>query len=209
MAGDVYCMSEKGRKKIIICISGMTGCGKSTVAKRLAEKYGLKYYSGGEALKSLAAEAGYNPTDKGWWETEEGMRFLKERMQNSSFDRKVDEKLLKWAEEGNVVLDSWTMPWLLKKGFKIWLEASEEVRAKRLAGRDGLTVNEALKILKEKDEKTKTIYKKLYGFLLGEDLSPFDMILDVNKLNSEEVFQNLSLVIDKLIMKEAKRPDAR
>jgi cytidylate kinase len=194
-------MIEKGRKKIIICISGMTGCGKSTVAKRLAEKYGLKYYSGGEALKSLAAEAGYNPTDKGWWETEEGMRFLRERMQNSSFDRKVDEKLLKWAEEGNVVLDSWTMPWLLKKGFKIWLEASEEVRAKRLAGRDGLTVNEALKILKEKDENTKTIYKKLYGFLLGEDLSPFDMILDVNKLNSEEVFQSITMVIDKLFKK--------
>jgi len=194
-------MIEKGRKKIIICISGMTGCGKSTVAKRLAEKYGLKYYSGGEALKSLAAEAGYNPTDKGWWETEEGMRFLRERMQNSSFDRKVDEKLLKWAEEGNVVLDSWTMPWLLKKGFKIWLEASEEVRAKRLAGRDGLTVNEALKILKEKDENTKTIYKKLYGFLLGADLSPFDMILDVNKLNSEEVFQSITMVIDKLFKK--------
>lgn len=176
----------------------MTGCGKSTVAKKLAEKYGLKYYSGGDALKALAVQAGYNPSKMGWWETEEGMRFLNERMQNPSFDRKVDEKLLEWAKEGGVVLDSWTMPWLLKlKSFKIWLEASEEVRAKRLAGRDGLTIDEALKTLKEKDGKTKAIYKKLYGFLLGEDLSPFDMILDVNKLSSEEVFQTISLVIDK------------
>ncbi|MEM2917836.1 MAG: cytidylate kinase family protein [Candidatus Bathyarchaeia archaeon] len=190
-------MSEK-RRKLIICISGMTGCGKSTVAKKLAEKYGLKYYSGGDALKALAVQAGYNPSKMGWWETEEGMRFLNERMQNPSFDRKVDEKLLEWAKEGGVVLDSWTMPWLLKlKSFKIWLEASEEVRAKRLAGRDGLTIDEALKTLKEKDGKTKAIYKKLYGFLLGEDLSPFDMILDVNKLSSEEVFQTISLVIDK------------
>ncbi|MEM3011327.1 MAG: cytidylate kinase family protein [Candidatus Bathyarchaeia archaeon] len=191
-------MSEK-RRKLIICISGMTGCGKSTVAKKLAEKYGLKYYSGGDALKALAVQAGYNPSKMGWWETEEGMRFLNERMQNPSFDRKVDEKLLEWAKEGGVVLDSWTMPWLLKlKSFKIWLEASEEVRAKRLAGRDGLTIDEALKTLKEKDGKTKAIYKKLYGFLLGEDLSPFDMILDVNKLSSEEVFQTISLVIDKI-----------
>lgn len=190
-------MSEK-RRKLIICISGMTGCGKSTVAKKLAEKYGLKYYSGGDALKALSVQAGYNPSKMGWWETEEGMRFLNERMQNPSFDRKVDEKLLEWAKEGGVVLDSWTMPWLLKlKSFKIWLEASEEVRAKRLAGRDGLTIDEALKTLKEKDGKTKAIYKKLYGFLLGEDLSPFDMILDVNKLSSEEVFQTISLVIDK------------
>lgn len=191
-------MSEK-RRKLIICISGMTGCGKSTVAKKLAEKYGLKYYSGGDALKALAVQAGYNPSKMGWWETEEGMRFLNERMQNPSFDRKVDEKLLEWAKEGGVVLDSWTMPWLLKlKSFKIWLEASEEVRAKRLAGRDGLTIDEALKTLKEKDGKTKAIYKKLYGFLLGEDLSPFDMILDVNTLSSVEVFQAISIVIDKI-----------
>lgn len=196
-------MKRERKKKIIICISGMTGCGKSTVAKKLAEKYGLKYYSGGDALKALAAQAGYNPSQKGWWETEEGICFLNERIQNPSFDKAVDKKLLEWAKEGNVVLDSWTMPWLLKqKSFKIWLDASEEVRAKRLAGRDGLTIEEALKTLNEKDGKTKAIYEKLYGFLLGEDLSPFDMILDVNKLSSEEVFHTLSVVLDKLFTKE-------
>ncbi|MEM2561596.1 MAG: AAA family ATPase, partial [Candidatus Bathyarchaeia archaeon] len=32
----------------------MAGSGKSTQAKRIAEQYNLKYYSGGEALKQLA-----------------------------------------------------------------------------------------------------------------------------------------------------------
>ncbi len=185
------------KKNIVLCVSGMAGCGKSTVAKRIAEKYNLRYFSGGDALKALAVEAGYKPMDRGWWEGEEGMKFLKKRAQDSSFDRKVDEKLLEWAKQGNVVLDSWTMPWLLKEGFKIWLEATPEERARRIAKRDRISIEKALAALKEKDAKTKAIYKELYGFDLGEDYSPFDLVLDVSLLSSEEVFRTLSLVIDK------------
>ncbi len=185
------------KKNIVLCVSGMAGCGKSTAAKRLAEKYHLRYFSGGDALKALAVETGYRPMDRGWWESEEGMRFLKKRAQDSSFDRKVDEKLLEWGKQGNVVLDSWTMPWLLKEGFKIWLEATPEERARRIAKRDRISIDKALAALREKDAKTKAIYKELYGFDLGEDYSPFDLVLDVSLLSSEEVLRTLSLIIDK------------
>jgi len=181
----------------------MTGCGKSTVAKRLAEKHGLKYFSGGNALKALAIEEGYKPIEIGWWETGEGRRFLQQRMKDPKFDKKVDEKLLELAKQGNVVLDSWTMPWLLKKGFKIWLEASPQVRARRLAGRDGIKVGEALKILKEKDKRTQTIYKDLYGFDLRNDFSPFNLILDTNELDVEEVFHAICLVVDRLVFEKS------
>ena len=40
-------MKSATEKKIVICISGMAGTGKSTLSKKLAEKYKLKYYSGG------------------------------------------------------------------------------------------------------------------------------------------------------------------
>ncbi len=189
---------QNSKKKMILCVCGMAGCGKSTAAKKIARKYKMRYFSGGDALKALALESKRPSAKKGWWESKEGMKFLKKRMQDYSFDKKVDRKLLEWAREGNVVLDSWTMPWLLKGGFKIWLEASPEERAKRIAQRDGITHEEALTALKEKDSKTKEIFAKLYGFNLGEDFSPFDMILDVNQLEPEEVFQTLSLVISNL-----------
>jgi cytidylate kinase len=191
---------QRLKKKIVICIAGLTGCGKSTLAKRLAERYGLKYLSGGTALKELAIKMGYKPCERGWWETEEGMKFLEHRLKDPQFDRQVDEQLLKWAKNGNVVLDSWTMPWLLKGGFKIWLEASPEVRARRLAKRDNISLKEAIKAVKEKDERTRNIYADLYGFKLGEDYSPFDLILDANHLDAEEVFQTLCLVIDRLVL---------
>lgn len=188
-------------RKIIICISGLAGSGKSTAAKRIAEHYGLRYCSGGDALKAVATEMGYNISQRGWWETEDGMRFLEERLRNLDIDRKVDEKMMECAEKGNVVLDSWTMPWLLKDCFKIWLDASEEVRARRIAERDGISFEEALKRMREREARTKEIYSKLYGFRLGEDLKPFHVILDVNNLNQEEVFRALCLIIDSFIFK--------
>lgn len=184
---------------MIICVCGMAGSGKSTLAKKLAEKYGLKYYSGGDALKALALEKGHKPAEQGWWESKEGLSFLEKREKNPEFDKAVDQKLLEIAKEGNAVLDSWTMPWLLEEGFKIWLEASPRKRAERVAKRDNMTVKEALNALRRKEEKTKVIYRKLYGFQLGKDFAPFHLILDTDNLSAEEVFQVLSMVLDKLI----------
>jgi len=188
-------------KKIIICISGLPGCGKSTVAKKLAQKYKLRYISGGDALKELAVEAGFKPSGEDWWETEEGRRFLNKRMEDPNFDRKVDEKLIEIAKEGNVILDSWTMPWLLDEGFKIWLDASLEVRAARAAKRDKIDFGEAKKLIREREKKTREIYSKLYGFNLGEDFSPFHIILDTDKLDANEVFKTLCMVIDSMVLK--------
>jgi len=191
---------EQTKEPVILCICGMTGSGKSTLAKKLSEKYGLKYCSGGDALKALAIEEGYKPLEYGWWESEEGVRFLEKRGKDPKFDKAVDKKLLELTQQGNVILDSWTMPWLLKKGFKIWLEASPERRAKRIAKRDGISVKEALRAIGNKEKRTKVIYKRLYGFSLGEDFAPFHLILDTDNLKAEGVFQALCMVINNIVL---------
>ena len=192
-------MAKNSDKKIVICISGMAGTGKSTLAKRLARKYRLHYYSGGDALKDLAAAEGCNVSVQGWWETSEGLHFLERRRNDSKFDKAVDNKLLEYAKQGNVLLDSWTMPWLLNKGFKIWLSASLEKRAERIVKRDKISPKEAIDVLREKEGNTRTIYKKLYGFTLGEDFEPFHFILDTDNLNANEVYHVLCDVIDNLV----------
>jgi cytidylate kinase len=189
------------KTKIVVCISGMAGTGKSTLSKKLAKKYSLRYYSGGDALKALAADEGYDSSSRGWWESAEGLRFLEKREKNFEFDKAVDDKLLEYAQQGRVLLDSWTMPWLLKTGFKIWLVASVEKRAERIAKRDRMPIKEALQVLKEKEARTKAIYKKLYGFTLGEDFEPFNLVLDTDNLNAGEVFQVLCRVMDDVVLK--------
>jgi len=192
---DKYCVG----KRIVVCISGMAGTGKSTLSRKLAQKYKLRHYSGGDALKELAAEEGYNISGTGWWESSEGLSFLEKRGKDEKFDKTVDDRLLEYASQGDVLLDSWTMPWLLPYGFKIWLSASVDKRAERIVKRDRITFKEALDIMKERESKTKTIYQKLYGFALGEDFEPFHIVMDTDNLNADEVFRVLCRVLDNMV----------
>lgn len=192
--------NEEEAKNIVICVSGMAGTGKSTLSKKLAKKYDLGYYSGGDALKDLAKEAGYDVFNEGWWENPIGLKFLGTREKDPKFDKAVDAKLVEYAKKGNVLLDSWTMPWLLKTGFKIWLQASLEKRAERVAKRDNMSVKQAFEVLKEKEGKTRAIYKDLYGFVLGEDLAPFDFVLDTDNLSADEVFEVLCQIVEKMVL---------
>ena len=176
--------------KIIVCISGLAATGKSTLGRRLASELGLRYLSGGDALKALAVEMGYRPGGEDWWETPEGLRFLEARMRDSSFDRRVDEKLLEMAREGDVVVDSWVLPWLLKDGesYNIWLSASEEARARRMAKRARISTKKALEILRRRDKESIEIYRKLYGIELGKDFTPFHLVIDTTELTTEQVY---------------------
>jgi cytidylate kinase len=186
---------------VVICVCGMAGSGKSTLARRLARMYGLRYCSGGDALKALAVDEGYRNVERGWWESAEGMRFLERRGADPEFDRAIDRRLLRSAAEGSVVLDSWTMPWLFDGGFKIWLEASFVRRAERVAGRDGVAVGEASEALRRKEGRTREIYRRLYGFSLGEDFGPFDLVLDTDLLDAGEVFSVLCAVMDNCVLR--------
>jgi cytidylate kinase len=195
---------RKAEEPWVICVCGMAGSGKSTLAKRLAEKYRLKYYSGGDALKALAIDEGYKRVDRGWWESREGMRFLEKRNKDGKFDETVDQRLLELTCQGNVVLDSWTMPWLVRNGFKIWLEASARKRAERIERRDGMTKKEALRALRNKEKQTKVIYERIYGFELGKDFETFNLILDTDSLEAEEVFETLCAVLDNVLFHDNK-----
>ena len=92
-----------GSQKIVICVAGLTACGKSTAARRLAERFRLKYVSGGTALKELALKLGYKAKERGWWESAEGMRFLEQRAHDPRFDKQIDADLLEHAAQGAAI----------------------------------------------------------------------------------------------------------
>jgi len=177
-------------KRPTICISGLAATGKSTVAKALAKSLKLRYFSGGDALKLVARERGYSPGGKGWWETKEGLAFLGERSRDLELDRLVDVKIVEMCERGGVVVDSWVAPWLSKTPcFSVWLKASERARAARMAGRSRMGLERASKILKKRDRESMSIYRRLYGIRLGEDFSPFHLIVDTTNLSARQVFR--------------------
>ena len=172
--------------------------GKTTIAKGIAEEFGLTHLSGGDILKEIAEEEGFKTGGDDWWDTQEGMNFLSQRQENSEFDKKVDEKLKKHFLDGNVVITSYTLPWLVEGGVKIWLEGSKENSAQRMTTRDNLSKDSALEIVQKRYQENKKIYKALYGFEFGEDLSVFDKVIETDGLNASQVLDIAKTVVRKL-----------
>lgn len=186
---------------MLIIVSGFAGSGKSTLSELLGKKLGLKVVHASHLLKELQSKSvkeldlENTQAGTGFWESAEGKKLLEKREKDFSLDKKLDKLLLEIAEQGNVVLDSWTMPWLCKKGFKIWLETSAKERAKRVSRRDKLDEKEVFEKILERDKKTAGIYKKIYGFEIGKDFKPFDLVIEADKLNEKQV---LDAVLEKL-----------
>ena len=172
-----------------IIISGPPAIGKTTIAKGLAKEFSIEYLSGGDILKELAEEQGFQTKGDDWWDTEEGINFLDQRKKNPEFDKNVDSKLKELFSKGGIVVTSYTLPWLVDGGIKIWLDGSKENSALRMTARDNSSKNEALEIVQKRYNENKIIYKELYGFEFGEDLSVFDKIIETDDLNVEQVME--------------------
>ena len=180
-----------------IIISGPPAIGKTTIANGLAKEFDVESLSGGDILKKLASEQGFKTEGDDWWDTQEGINFLDQRKKNSEFDKNVDNKLKELISQGGIVVTSYTLPWLVEGGVKIWLDGSKENSALRMTTRDNSSKDEALEIVQKRYNENKIIYKELYGFEFGDDLSVFDKIIETDDLNVEQVLEIAKLTVRK------------
>jgi len=185
------------KSTIKLIISGLPAVGKTTLAKSIAEKFGVKHYGGGDALKLVAIDEGYEPIGDDWWDKEDGMKFTEQRKNDPFFDEKVDKQLMKIISQGNAVITSYTLPWICDDGVKIWLNGSLENRAERMISRDNITIEEALKITNLRDSKNKELYKTIYDFDLS-DLSVFDFVMNTDLLSKEDLKKVVFKILEHL-----------
>ena len=167
----------------------MPSVGKSTLANKLSLELRLKSIGGGDALKEIASKRGISTDGADWWDTKSGMEFLAERFKDHSLDRQVDDLLLEKAKQGNVVITSYTLPWLAKGCYKIWLKSTEKVRSERMSKRDNIAPNIALDIVHKREEENGRLYRELYNIDFGADLSVLDLVVITALLNEGEVFE--------------------
>lgn len=192
-------MKNQNRTKLGIVIAGLPAVGKTTIAQELANEFNFNLYNGGDILKMLASEKGYETSGNDWWDTIEAKRFMSERRSNPLFDKEVDQKLIELVKNGNVVITSYTLPWLAPQSLKFWLRGSLSNRAKRMANRDNIAVDAAVEIIQERDNENTGIYRKLYGIEFGLDLSVFDFILNTDLLCLESLIEISKSIIRKIV----------
>ena len=146
-----------------ITISGLPGCGSTTLLTMLKEALqyeGWKGFSGGEFMRAYAAEKGLFSAD--------AKHHHDSRHYEDDFDRQVDMGMReKLRTEHNWIIESWLSGFMaqgVKGTYKILMTCSDEaVRIDRVVNRDGVTVDEAKQNMHDRYVANLTKWSRMYG----------------------------------------------
>lgn len=168
---------------MLITISGVPGSGKTTVAKLLAERLGLPHVYAGDLYRREAKRRGL---------TLEAFNLLCER--DHSIDRQLDADMAERARQGNVVLEGRLAGYLAADNrldaLKVWLDASDEVRARRVAAREGTDWQAVLEENRARHGSDSSRYKTIYGYDLS-DTGVYDLVLSTDDRTPEALVEEL------------------
>lgn len=173
---------------LVVAISGTPGSGKTTYAKFLAERYALRYISGGALFREIAQQRGRDLIE-----------FHRVAEKEEDVDVIIDERSLREALKGGVVVEGHLAVWILRNiaHVKIIFDAPLEVRAKRIAFRDSKSLNEALDELVTREESNRERAQRYYGIDI-HDYSVADLVINTGLLNEESIKSILINFFDKL-----------
>ncbi len=162
---------------MIIAVWGFTGSGKNTLGELIAKELGYKLVN--PTFKDLAAKEGI-PL----------MEFQQKASRDHNIDKKFDELLKEEVKRsgGKCVVTTWLGPWMTNADIRIKINVPAGVRAKRIARRDGMAIEEARKHVEERDNQNIRRYKEVYGIDITDD-SIFDLQLDGEKNTPDELLR--------------------
>lgn len=180
---------------LVITVGGLHGTGKSTYAKLLAEDLELRHVSAGDLFREVAKEKKM---------TLDEMNKITDK--NPEIDNRIDQRIKEEATKGNILIDGQLAAWMAgdKTVLKILLIAPKEVRLKRIANRDGISLEEAEKRTFYREQIEKERYKRYYGIDVS-DPSIYDLIIDTNLYPFDEMKKIIKKIVGDYIKEITKR----
>lgn len=169
---------------MILAIGGPPGSGKTTVAEHISRNNGYALVSAGAMFRKMAKDRRMT--------LEEFGRFATEHPEvDRGLDARVVAEVLRLeATAKNVVVEGRLAAQMLaRKGadaYKVWIDAPIDVRAERIAGRDGVSFRDARRAISERERLEKSRYKKFYEIDL-RDTAGFDLVIDSGDRSPDEI----------------------
>src|SRR5579884_1229690 len=111
-----------------VLLSGLSGTGSTTAAKRIAADLELRYVYGGAIFRTLARERGISLEELAEWYEK-----------NPEAEREIDRRLINAGMEENVLVESRTIGWLFPRevpACRIWLTCELSERLDRVERRE-------------------------------------------------------------------------
>ncbi len=167
-----------------ITISGPPGSGKTTVARLLANKLNYPVICGGDIFRSMARERGMDLIE-----------FSKYAERHWEIDREVDSRIVEMARKmEDAVIDSRLSGWLMHlngiPAYKVYVDASLDVRVQRIWKREGGDLKQLKERIKLREDSEKKRYLEIYGINF-EDLSIYDLVIKSDTLTPDEVVNEI------------------
>ncbi len=164
-----------------ITLGGPPGGGKSTAGRALALRFGLTYVSAGEFFRAEGRARGLT--------VEEYSRYAQA---HPEVDEALDRRVQEFARPGYLLDGRIQGPLARRRGLEVYgfiVTARPDVRAARVARRDGLGLEEAARRIAEREASELERYRRLYGIDLRSETG--ETTVDSSDLTPAEVVDAL------------------
>ncbi|MCL4329815.1 MAG: cytidylate kinase family protein [Candidatus Thermoplasmatota archaeon] len=162
-----------------ITLSGPIGSGKTTVGRIVAEKLEIPFVSGGMIFRENARKRNMSVE-----------QFVILAESDPEIDRMQDQEMLRMLRgDGQLVLESRLAGWLAYtndiKAYKVFVDASPDIRVSRIAERFQGSMEQARINLEVRDTSDLKRYRDYYGIDYRYP-GYYDLIIDSSNLSPEE-----------------------
>ena len=168
---------------MLITISGLPGSGKTTVARLVASELGLEHVYAGNIFRRQAEEAGLTLSE-----------YVRRAETDPTIDRQLDDRMRERARAGRAVLEGRLAAFMAEEAdvpaLKVFLDASEAVRAARITDREGGATTERLNEIQVREASDRQRYRDIYG-VDYHDRSRYDVVVDTDRRTPEDLAQEI------------------
>ncbi len=162
-----------------ITIFGMAGTGKTSTGKEIAKRLGYKFFSGGDFARATAANLGVTLN-----EIDELSKH------DSKYDIERDRVIVDFGKTHPDFVVEARLAWhFIPDSFRICFKCHFDERTRRIAGREGKDLAQVRAETREREASIYERFDKYYGLKNFEDEKNFDLIVDTEKNNFNQVVE--------------------